>query len=207
MSRSPLSLRVSRRTLTRGRIGACLLVVAALGGAAVVPASAAPLGVPNGSLEKVTKGVPDCFSRTGAGKAIVAWGLTRSARTGKVASTVSITKYSRGAFGLVPTLKTACAPAVLPGATYRVSVAYRATTRKNVLRVYRHSRAGWTTWGDLKVVGRSKSWTSATVVTPKVPAGTDRISFGLLAAAGGTLVTDDYGLKMASRPIPGADGE
>ncbi len=147
MSRSPLSLRASRKALTRGRIGACLLVVAALGGAAVVPASAAPLGVPNGSLEKVTKGVPDCFSRSGAGEARVAWGLTRSARTGKVASTVSITKYHRGAFGLIPTLKTACAPAVLPGATYRLSVAYRGTTSKNVLRVYRHSWAGWTTWG------------------------------------------------------------
>ena len=113
MSRSSLFLRVSRTTLTRGRIGACLLVVAALGSAAVVPAtsaSAAQLGVTNGSLEKVTKGVPDCFTRTGAGKARVAWGLTRAARTGKVASTVSITKFSKGAFGLVPKLSTACAP-------------------------------------------------------------------------------------------------
>ena len=169
-------------------------------GAAVVPASAAPLGVANGSLEKVTKGVPDCFSRTGAGRARVAWGLTRSAHTGKVAATVSLTQFSRGAFGLIPSLNTACAPAVLPGATYRLSVAYLGTTSKNVLRVYRHSGAGWTTWGDFAVVGRSKGWTSAGVVTPKVPTGTDRISFGLLAAAGGTLVTDDYGLKMASRP-------
>src|SRR5438445_496153 len=104
MSRSPLSLRASRKTLTRGRIAACMLVVAALGSAAAVPASAAQLGVTNGSLEKVTKGVPDCFSRTGAGKARVAWGLTKAARTGKVASTVTITKFSRGAFGLVPTL-------------------------------------------------------------------------------------------------------
>jgi hypothetical protein len=207
MSRSPISLRASRAALTRGRIGACLLVVTALGGAAVVPASAAQLGVTNGSLEKVTKGVPDCFSRTGAGKARVVWGLTRAARSGKVASTVTITQFSRGAFGLVPKLNTACAPAVLPGATYRLSVAYRGTTRRNVLRVYRHSRAGWTTWGDFRVVGRSKAWTSATVVTPKVPTGTDRISFGLLAAGGGTLVTDDYGLKMASRPVPGFDGE
>src|SRR5919199_6479887 len=99
-----VSLRGSRLATSRGRIGACLLVVAALGGAAAVPASAAPLGVTNGSLEKVTKGVPDCFSRTGAGRAIVAWGLTRSAHTGKVASAVTITKYSRGAFGLIPSL-------------------------------------------------------------------------------------------------------
>ena len=109
----------------------------------------------------------------------------RSHRQGRVHG--SITKFSTGAFGLVPKLNTACAPAVLPGATYRLSVAYRGTTRTNLLRVYRHSRAGWTTWGDFKAVGRSKAWAAATVVTPKVPAGTDRISFGLLAAGGGTL--------------------
>ncbi len=212
MSPSPttprwVSLRRSRASMSRGRIGACLLVVAALGGVATVPASAAPLGVTNGSLEKVTKGVPDCFSRTGAGRAKVVWGLTRSARSGKVASTVALTKYSRGAFGLVPALRTACAPGVLAGATYRLSVAYHGTTRKNVLRVYRHSRAGWTTWGDFAVVGRSRGWTTATVVTPRVPAGTDRISFGLLAASGGTLVTDNYDVKMASRPVVNPDGE
>jgi len=53
----------------------------------------------------------------------------------------------------------------------------------------------------------SSSSSAQQSATPKVPAGTDRISFGLLAAGGGTLVTDDYGLKMASRPVPGADGQ
>jgi hypothetical protein len=149
--------------------------------------------------------VPDCFSRTGTGAATVSWALTSKARSGRVAQALAVSSYRSGRYALLPTLNSRCAPAVTPGATYRLSVAYTASATSRMV-VYRHSKAGWTLWTQLATAPASTTWRVAAAVTPRVPAGTDQLSFGLALTRNGRLVTDSYAIASVAAPLP-ARGE
>lgn len=163
-------------------------------------ADAAPAGVVNGDLEQVTNGEPNCFSRAGWGDNTATWALTTDAASGQVAQSLTVTNYASGDRKLIMTESGTCAPAVTPGATYALSVAYKSTTPAS-LTVFRHSAAGWTYWTELKSLPAAETWTTASAVTPTVPDGTDQISFGVSIAANGTLVTDDYAMA-STEPAP-----
>ncbi|MEA2184207.1 MAG: hypothetical protein QOF69_3392 [Solirubrobacteraceae bacterium] len=173
-----------------------------------VPTRAAFEAVVNGDLEQVTAGQPNCFSQSGWGDSTATWALTTDAHSGQVAQSLTVNNRTSGDRKLLISENDVCAPAVTPDATYTVSVAYRSTVPANALTVFRHSAAGWTYWTDLKSLPAALTWTTASAVTPAVPAGTDRISFGISISANGTLVTDDYALTpTASTPPPGTPAE
>jgi hypothetical protein len=184
------------------RHAAALLAGLALACCLAPAASAAPTAVPNASLEQVTAGQPNCFSRSGWGTNTAAWALTTAAHSGQVAQSVAVSGYASGDRKLLITENATCAPAVTPGQMYTLSVFYRSTTAANSLTVFRHSTAGWTYWTDLKALPAAASWTQASALTPAVPAGTDQISFGISIAANGTLVTDDYALTATGATTP-----
>ena len=178
-------------------------LVAALGALLAVAgaAPAAPTTVSNGDLEDVTDGRPDCFSRSGWGDGTVTWALTDDANSGDVAQSLTISGYANGDRKLLITESEACGPAVTPGESYNLSVAYKSTTGVS-LTVFRHSAAGWTYWTDVKALPATGTWTEATAATPVVPAGTDQISFGVSLAASGTVVTDDYAMEVVDPDPP-----
>jgi len=195
--------------MSHRRTGTVLLVIGAvMAGAATaaVPAAAAPDSVVNGTLERINRaGVPTCFTRGGSGRATVRWGLAPKAFSGRIAQKLTVSGYHRGSYQLTPTMNASCAPSVVPGATYRVSMAYTSTAATNRLVVYRHSSAGWTRWTQVATVKATGRWRTAAGVTPRVPAGTDRISFGLSLSGNGTLITDDYAISSVAAPLPAAD--
>ncbi len=167
-------------------------------------ASAAPTAVPNGDLEQVTAGQPNCFSRAGWGINTPIWNLTTAAHSGRVAQSLTVTHYASGDRKLLIAENTTCAPAVTPGSTYTLSVFYTSTAAVNSLTVFRHSAAGWTYWTDIKALPATGSWTAASAVTPPIPSGTDQITFGVSIIGNGTLVTDDYSLTSTGASPPPA---
>ena len=156
----------------------------------------------NPSLEQVSGGVPTCFSRSGWGSHTVAWSITADAHSGTRAQSVRITNYGSGDRKLIQTENATCAPAVVPGEVYDLSVWYKLTSARNSLTVFRHSGAGWTYWTELKTLPPTSAWTLASGRTPPVPSGTDQISFGISISANGTLITDDYSLAQVGPPPP-----
>jgi hypothetical protein len=164
-------------------------------------ALAAPLSLTNPSLEQVTNGLPNCFEQSGWGDQAINWQLV-AGHTGSVAQSITLSNYASGDRKLLVQESTACAPQVMPGMTYNLSVWYKATSAKNSLTVFRHSAAGWTYWTDLKQLPVAAGWTQAAVTTPSIPDGTDQISFGVSLSGNGTLVTDDYGFSANQGMTP-----
>lgn len=180
---------------------ALTLVAGALVGVAVAPradAASAPNLVINGSLEKGTTW-PDCFAQSGFGTA-AKW-TTVKGRDSKRAVSLTISGYKEGSSRLLQVESAACAPAVQPGATYTLSAYYKSTAVTS-MTAYVHTAAGWAYWTELGTAKVSKDWKKASAVTPRIPAGVDRIVFGLTLSANGTLTTDDYSATLLDSPPP-----
>lgn len=165
------------------------------GTAAAAPAPAVEL-VANPSLETGAQW-PECFSPSGWGSEAT-WSLT-AGRTGGRAVAVEIAGYVNGDRKLLQTETPQCAPTVTPGTSYTASVWYTSTAPVQ-MTLFRHTAEGWSYWGQLGGLDASATWTQATATTPAIPAGTDRVSFGISLAADGRLVTDDYSLTPVGVP-------
>jgi cell division septation protein DedD len=164
---------------------------------APAPVAAAPANlVANPSLEEGAAW-PSCFTASGWGTE-GEWAFA-TGRTGARAVAVTVTDHEAGDRKLMPSESAACAPSVEAGQTYELGVWYISTAPVH-LTAFRHSAAGWSYWGDFGTQPAQPVWAQATATTPPVPAGTDRIVFGLSLAADGTLVTDDYSLWMTGAP-------
>jgi hypothetical protein len=179
-------------------IALCALSI--VGGADAAAAAGGNL-VSNPSLESGAS-FPACFSESGWGTE-GAWSLS-GGHTGARAVTVTTAGYSSGDRKLLQTETLDCAPAVAAGTSYTASVWYRATTTV-ALTVFRHSADGWSYWGELGSQPASADWAVASAVTPAMPAGTDRVTFGLSLAATGTLTTDDYSLTEVATTPPATE--
>lgn len=184
-------------------LAAALTVFLVLGLLATVspasPVAAADRGgnanlVANPGLEEGTDSFR-CFSRSG-------WGTegtwtTETGRGGGRAAGVSITGYVSGDRKLLQSESPDCAPPVVPGTSYDLSVWYRSDIPAT-LTAFVYGPAGWSYWGDLETAPASSGWAEAAVTTPPVPEGTTLLSFGLALAGDGLLVTDDYSMQPAA---------
>jgi len=164
-------------------------------------AYAAPATIVNPGLEQSTGNGPTCYEQTGWGQNNAVW-TTVAGHASAKAQSVTVKDYINGDRKLMMTESIDCAPAVVPGSTYDVSLWYKSTTAKNSLTVFRHSAAGWTYWTDLKGLPVAADWTEVKATTPIVPAGTDQITFGVSISGNGTLVTDDYGVTQTGTTLP-----
>lgn len=165
--------------------------------------------VVNGDLEDGGE-TPTCFTRYGWGDHQAQWMLTDAAHSGGRAQQLTVSGYASGDRKLMMSADEACAPAVAPGERYDLSVWYMSTTNLTSITLFRHSAAGWTYWTDLDALTTADAWTEATVTTPPVPDGTDRIMWGVSLFGDGTLTTDDYAMSAHAEdppPPPPADGE
>ncbi len=92
---------------------------------------------------------------------------------------------------------------VTAGKQYDLSLWYKTTTPDASLTLFRHdTTAGWQYWTDLKTLDLAAGWTQAGVRTPEVPAGTDRISWGVSVYGTGSATTDDYTMEQVADPVP-----
>ncbi|MGW1543385.1 galactose oxidase-like domain-containing protein [Streptomyces sp. NPDC002309] len=187
-----------------------LLAVAGLTGGLLLtapqPASAANL-IKNPGFETAGTGdMPYCWSKSGWGDNDFTFETVADAHTGSKAMKVTLTRRLEGDRKALITESAACAPLVTAGKQYDLGLWYKSTTPDANITLFRHdATAGWQYWTDLKTLQMAGSWTEATVRTPEVPAGTDRISWGVSVYGTGSVTTDDYTMDQVAEPVPEPD--
>ncbi|MFJ8143941.1 galactose oxidase-like domain-containing protein [Streptomyces sp. NPDC096048] len=201
--------RRSPRRAPRRRASALLAVSALTGGlllTAPQPASAANL-IRNPGFETAGTGdMPYCWSKSGWGDNDFTFETVADAHTGTRAMKVELTRRTDGDRKALITESTECAPVVTEGKQYDLSLWYKTTTPDASLTLFRHdATAGWQYWTDLKTLDLAADWTEASVRTPEVPAGTDRISWGVSVYGTGSATTDDYTMEQVADPVPDPD--
>ncbi|MEV1078948.1 galactose oxidase-like domain-containing protein [Streptomyces sp. NPDC050211] len=167
------------------------------------PALAANL-IKNPGFETAgTDGMPYCWSKSGWGDNDFSFTTTADAHSGTKAMKVELTRRVSGDRKALVTESTACAPVVTVGKQYDLGLWYKSTTPDTSLTLFRHdTTAGWQYWTDLKTLELAGAWTQASVRTPAVPAGTDRISWGVSVYGTGSATTDDYTMDQVADPVP-----
>jgi len=157
----------------------------------------------NPSLELAGSGevFPTCWMPGGFGTNTPTWTRTSDAFNGSFAENLGVTGYSSGDAKLLPTFDLgSCAPAVTPGATYKVGTFYKSTGTTQFALYYRDSAGAWFYWTSSPWFGPASTYTQATFTTPPVPANATGMSFGLALISNGSLTTDQYSLA----PVSGA---
>lgn len=196
-------LRSARRhLLTVGGLLALALVLAGIAPGAR-PAYGAVNLVTNPGLETLgPDGFPTCWQRAGWGTNTHTYAVTGRAHGGARAMALTMTARTSGDRKLIVRENAQCAPAVIAGHQYDLSVWYTTTTPSTVVTVFRHDATGWHYWTDLATLPVSAAYRQAEVRTPPIPAGTDQLSWGVTIYAVGTVVTDDYSMVDATAPPP-----
>ncbi|MGC9477151.1 galactose oxidase-like domain-containing protein [Streptomyces sp. WG4] len=198
--------RRSLRAISRRRTSALLAVFALTGGlllTAPEPASAANLITNPGFETAGTGDMPYCWEKSGWGDNDFTFETVADAHSGDRAMKVELTRRVDGDRKALITESAECAPVVTEGKQYDLSLWYRTTTPDASLTLFRHdATAGWQYWTDLKTLDLAADWTQASVRTPEVPAGTDRISWGVSVYGTGSATTDDYTMEQVADPIP-----
>ncbi|MCX5237097.1 DUF1929 domain-containing protein [Streptomyces prunicolor] len=168
-------------------------------------AEAANLVVNPGFETAGTDGMPYCWEKSGWGDNDFDFATTSDAHSGSKAMKVSVTRRVDGDRKALITESTACAPVVTAGKQYDLGLWYKTTTPDANITLFRHdATAGWQYWSDLKTLEMQGSWTQATVRTPEVPAGTDRITWGVSVYGTGSATTDDYTMDQVPDTLPPA---
>jgi hypothetical protein len=202
MNRVPLTFdrRFRSRRIARS-IGLLAAVVAVLA-AGTAAAGAAPV-VANASLEALdANGFPTCWTAGGWGTNTYSYTVTGAAHSGARAMQLTVTGISSGDRKMMTT-ENACAPTVVPGHQYDLSVWYTSTTPNTAMTVFRHDTAlGWQYWTDLATLTTTTAYQHKTVRTPVVPPATDQIVWGVSIYGVGTLKTDDYAMVDTAAPPP-----
>jgi len=168
-------------------------------------AEAANLVINPGFETAGTDGMPYCWEKSGWGDNDFDFATTSDAHSGSKAMKVTVTRRVDGDRKALITESTACAPVVTAGKQYDLGLWYKTTTPDANITLFRHdATAGWQYWSDLKTLEMQGSWTQATVRTPEVPAGTDRITWGVSVYGTGSATTDDYTMDQVPDTLPPA---
>jgi len=147
--------------------------------------------------------MPYCWKKSGWGDNDFTFETVADAHSGSKAMKVTLTRRVDGDRKALITESAECAPVVTPGKQYDLGLWYRSTTPDTSVTLFRHdATAGWQYWTDLKTLEMAAGWTEATVRTPEVPAGTDRIAWGVSVYGTGSVTTDDYTMDQVADPVP-----
>ncbi|MET9830686.1 galactose oxidase-like domain-containing protein [Streptomyces sp. NPDC006385] len=184
-----------------------LLAVMSLTGALVLTspqsASAANLIKNPGFETEGTGDMPYCWQKSGWGDNDFTFTTTADAHSGGKAMKVELTRRVDGDRKALITESADCAPVVTVGKQYDLSLWYKTTTPDANVTLFRHDTTkGWQYWTDLKTLEMAGTWTQASVRTPEIPPGTDRISWGVSVYGTGSATTDDYTMEQVADPVP-----
>ncbi|MFJ9703926.1 galactose oxidase-like domain-containing protein [Streptomyces sp. NPDC101234] len=173
--------------------------------AAPQPAQAANLITDPGFETAGTDGMPYCWEKSGWGDNDFTFETTSDAHSGAKAMKVTLTRRVDGDRKAMILETSDCAPTVTVGKQYDLGLWYKTTTPDANITLFRHdATAGWQYWTDLKTLEMQGDWTQATVRTPQVPDGTDRITWGVSVYGTGSATTDDYTMEQVADPVPPA---
>jgi Galactose oxidase-like, Early set domain len=187
----------------RRRLGQLLALALLLTvGLVATPAQAAANLLPNPGLESLdANGFPVCWERSGGGDNTYTFGPTTDAHGGSQAMRIAITRLTSGDRKAMMLENAQCAPAVTVGRQYDLSVWYKSTTVANAITLFRHdTKLGWQYWLDPATLPATSTWLRKVVRTPRIPANTDQITWGVSIYSTGTLTTDDYSTTAVNTP-------
>jgi Domain of unknown function (DUF1929) len=191
-----------RRILVGAAVAASLAAATLLapGGAAKADINL----VQNPGMETLDQsGFPSCWEKSGYGNNVFSFTISNQAHSGSRAMAITISSIADGDRKAMMFESPACAPPVIAGHQYDLSVWYTTTTPNTVVTMFRHDvSAGWQYWMDLNNLPVTNTYQQASVRTPAVPANTDQITWGITIYGVGTLVTDDYSMVDATAPPP-----
>ena len=147
---------------------------------------------------------PACYFQdsSGTNSPSFVWNPTGGEIGGK--ETIDMTSYSSGDAALLVNLDNGnCAPSVVAGDTYSVSVYYQSSVPVLFALYDRADDGTWGYWtASSSFPATGTSWSLATFISPPVPAGFNGASFGMALESVGTLATSDYGLINTGVSVP-----
>ncbi|MDX6743535.1 galactose oxidase early set domain-containing protein [Actinocorallia sp. A-T 12471] len=171
-------------------------LTALLSGASPAAHAAPSPKVQNPGLEQVAGGLPKCWTKYTTGSNTGTFTSVKGGQKSAKAATVEITSYRGGAKALLQAPN--CAIKVNPGKKYDLQLAYKSTSGKTALTVFRQKKNGaWVKWHTFPYLPASKGFRLSVGRTPAVPAGTKAIRFGQALHDTGTLTTDNYKIALA----------
>ncbi|ROO83673.1 uncharacterized protein DUF1929 [Actinocorallia herbida] len=182
---------------TSAVLAASAVGATALLAGAVPAANAAPSPkVQNPGLEQVAGGLPKCWEKYSTGSSTGTFASVAGGNKSAKAATVEVTAYRSGAKALLQAPN--CAIKVNPGKKYDLQLAYKTTSEKTALTVFRQKKNGaWVKWHTFPQLPSAKGFRLSVGRTPAVPAGTKAIRFGQAIQSTGTLTTDNYQISLA----------
>ena len=194
--------------LTSTGVSGALAVMPPVMPAAETTAAGTEELVVNGSLAEGT-GTPSCFFSAGWGERTVQEGLSTDVPAGSPAGarsySLQVSGYASGDAKLLQAETDGCAPTVAEGTDYDLSIDYKSTSDRNSVTVFVHTAEGWKYHTDLKMLPPSAEWTTAQARLENLPAGVDRVSFGISLSGDGQLKTTNYSLQPVAteaQPAP-----
>lgn len=197
---APLRRRSHARRNVQAVAVAAALVLPGLSLVGVAQAALGPNLVTNPDMEQQAHGFPVCFQHSGYGSNTATF-ATVAGHTG-LGEQITQTAWVNGDHKVIEMEDPTCGPKVTAGHQYQASLWYESTIPSVTLTVFKHTAAGWSYYTDLKTLPVAAAWTQATALTPVIPAGVDRISFGASIYNNGTLTTDDYALQDTAGVTP-----
>ncbi len=168
------------------------------------PASAANLVTNPGFESDGTDGMPSCWEKSGWGDNDFTFATVADSHSGSKAMKVTLTRRVDGDRKALITESATCAPVVAAGKQYDLGLWYKSTTPDTAITLgTTPRRAGSTGPTSRRWTWRRAGTQAGALCTPAVPAGTDRITWGVSVHTG-SATTDDYTMEQVSDPIPPA---
>jgi hypothetical protein len=158
------------------------------------------------SADPANPASPECWQQASYGTNSPAFSFAATGGNGGGGEeTINMSDLSSGDAKLITTEDLGqCAPTVVAGDSYELSVSYKSTVPV-FLTVYGRNASGtWSFWTQSPTVAPSSGWTTATWLTPQVPSTITALSYGMTIPGDGTLSTSDYSLVDIGSGVPPA---
>ncbi len=138
-------------------------------------------------------GVPDCYS-----EAVLAGTTVRFSGPPRGSGGAIALRAGSPRWPVMVTQSPACAPRVEVGHSYSASLRYRGTAAALSLEVLVHTPHGWRPWYAARRLNASRAFTTVTVLLHPIQGEVDRIAFGVLLRASGTVRSGRFTLIDAT---------
>jgi Polysaccharide deacetylase len=138
---------------------------------------------------------PYCWAQEGYGTNTPQWSWSPTGGQAGGEETINMTSLTSGDAKLTQPFDNGnCAPTVVPGFKYGISLYYQSTVPVFITVYLRSTSGTWSYWTQSPNFAASTGWTAATWTTPDIPAGYNGLSFGMTIPSVGSLSTSDYSL-------------
>jgi hypothetical protein len=138
---------------------------------------------------------PYCWAQSGFGTNTPTWAWSPTGGQTGGQETITMTSWTDGDAKLTQPFDSGnCAPTVVPGVKYAISLYYKSTVPVFITIYTRTTSGTWAYWTQSASFPATSDWTQATWTSPDIPAGVNGLSFGMTIASIGTLSTSNYSL-------------